>query len=449
VDPLSQARDGLRRSSVAAAVVVSLVAVACTASRNAGGGAGPPVGPPADAGPIPHVRPGGAPTLRAAISRLCVTPSVPGGTPASGSLPPDLDAIAHDVEIARGHSYVRQPRADAITDQEMDRRLAESFAAYYPKRQYERRTVAWRTIGVIGGSDDLYRAYRAFFEGQVVGFYDPETGELVYLGSGDLGFAERFTLAHELTHALDDQIFDLKRLDVLTARCQDERAEAALGLVEGSAQYFAAVTVAQDPQVDLGDLLATIGDSMRSQQPPAGVPPFLNELELWPYVSGEAFVASLVSAGGTDAVDAAFRRFPTSTEQLIHPELFPSDRSRPVSIPDITSRLGPRWGDLDAMTIGEEWVLAMLGLRLDRSTAEDAAAGWSGGGYRAFTDGNDVVVVMTTAWDTVTDADAFAGALRRWSGGSTVPDISITRSTVTAVFATAPATLAAAMSALG
>jgi hypothetical protein len=57
--------------------------------------------------------------------------------------------------------------------------------------------------------------------------------------------------------------------------------------------------------------------------------------------------------------------------------------------------------------------------------------------------------VMTTAWDTVTDADAFAGALRRWSGGSTVPDISITRSTVTAVFATAPATLAAAMSALG
>jgi hypothetical protein len=306
-----------RRLGVAA---VLLTIVACTTTSRGTGVPSQPVSPlPPSVTDIPHVEPGGAPTLRAAIAKLCMPPSIPGGRPASGSLPADLEEIAHQLETARGHTFTTPPVAEAITGQEMDRRLAESFAAYYPKRLYDRRTFAWRTIGVIGPDDDLYHAYSAFFAGEVVGFYDPETGELVYLGSGDLGFSERFTLAHELTHALDDQVFDLTRLDALSTSCQDERGEAALGLVEGSAQYFAAVTMAQDPQIDLTDLLAALADSLTSGEPPAGVPPFLDALELWPYVDGEAFVAYLAAAGGTGAVDQAFERFPVSTEQVIHP----------------------------------------------------------------------------------------------------------------------------------
>jgi hypothetical protein len=429
------------RRAAAAGAVVLVASAACTASRAPIGATAP--AEPTAIGPVPHVRPGAAPTLRAAISRLCVPASVPTGTPATGSLPPDLDAIAHDVEVARGHAFVTPPRAEAITDAEMDRRLAESFTAYYPKRQYERRTIAWRTLGVIGPQDDLYRAYRAFFRGQVVGFYDPETGELVYLGSGDLGFTERFTLAHELTHALDDQIFDLKRLDRLTSRCQDERAEAALGLVEGSAQYFAAVTVANDAGIDVGGLLASIGESLRLQGPPAGVPPFVDALETWPYVDGETFVATLVADGGTGAVDEAFRRFPVSTEQVIHPDASGTEPPRVVSIPNAAATLGPRWGDLDAMTIGEEWIRAMLGLRLDASTAAAAAAGWDGGAYRAFSDGRDVVVVFRTAWDGTAEARGFEVAMQTWTAGSDLTRVTLSGTDVTVVFATAAAPLAA------
>jgi hypothetical protein len=432
----------LRRPVVAASL---LALTACTIGS---GGATPaPTGARVHVGPIPHVEPGGAATLDRAIARLCIAPRIPGGTPASGALPPDLDAIARQVETARGHPYVTPPHAEAISDQEMDRRLAESFAAYYPKRQFDRRSVAWRTIGVIGPQDDLYRAYETFFQGQVVGFYDPETGELVYLGAGELGFGERFTLAHELTHALDDQIFDLTRLDDLTARCRDERAEAALGLVEGSAQYFAAVAVAQGG-VDLADLLATLADSLRTSQAPAGVPPFVDALQVFPYLDGELFVADLAASGGTAAVDDAFRRFPASTEQVIHPERFPRDRPRPVSIPDLTGDLGSRWGDLDAMTIGEEWLRAMLTLRLDTGDADAAAAGWDGGGYRAFSDGRHAVVALRTAWDSDEDADAFAEALRRWSAGSDLVRVETDGPDVTAVFADAPEPLNEASAAL-
>ena len=74
------------------------------------------------------------------------------------------------------------------------------------------------------------------------------------------------------------------------------------------------------------------------------------------------------------------------------------------------------------MQIGESWLASMLELRLETSVADAAAAGWDGGIYRAFTDGTDAVVVVTTAWDAEADADAFAQALREWfeAGGQRV-----------------------------
>jgi hypothetical protein len=427
-----------RRSALIGLIVVALASGACTAASTVDEpGAASSAG--ADGAlRLPTVRPGGAPTLRDAVAELCVPISTPTGTPASGELPPELAAIAQQVEQARGHDFTTPPAAEAISNEEMDRRLRESFEAYYPKDLYDRRTFAWRTIGVIPDDADLHKAYREFLTGGVVGFYDPETGELVYQGSGDLGFTERLTLAHELTHALDDQTFDLKRLDALTTACQDERFAGALALVEGSAQYFSAASVAENPDVSLGDLLDAIAQAATSGSAPEGVPPFLYAINVWPYSGGMSFVGTLAGrADGGRAIDRAFERFPVSTEQIIHPERYPSDRPVPVDIPDITGALGPKWGDLDAMTIGEEWLRAMLELRLDGDTAAAAAAGWDGGGYRSFTDGKDVVVVLRTAWDTPEDAAAFADALASWGAtDAVVPKLERDGTDVTAVFAT-------------
>ena len=432
-----------------ASVVALVVLAACTVGGGSGHHGTPPSGSTGGyAVPIPHVAPGGAPTLQVAIAKLCVAPPPTHGKPAAGTLPPDLVSIAQAVEQARGHRYTHYPPATEVSNAQMDRRVLKNFRQTTSREADDRRTVAWRTIGVIGPGDDLYKAYRAFTTGQVVGYYDPETGALVYLGSGSLDFSERFTLAHELTHALDDQTFDLTRLDPLTAHCQDERAQAALGLVEGSAQYFAAVAVAQNPSIDLSDLLKAIADAASSGNPPAGVPQFVFDQQLWPYSTGETFVASLVGSGGTTAVDNAFEHFPVSTEQVIDPATYPADKPVPVSIPDLTGSLGPQWGDLDAMTVGEEWLRGMLALR--DGVSSDAATGWSGGGYRAFADGHDVVVVLRTRWDAQDRAATFASALQEWSAGRTpAPAISSSGDEVTAVFGTSASAIATASKALG
>jgi len=434
------------------ALTVGLTAAACTSDpvTPIDHSGSPAVGSQAAAGlQIPAVTPGGAASAAGAIKALCVPSSAPTGTPASGTLPPELAQIADQVATARGHEFETPPTAEAITNQEMDRRLQESFQAYYPKDLYDRRTFAWRTIGVIPPDADLHEAYRAFLTGQVVGFYDPETGELVYLGSGDLGFSERLTLAHELTHALDDQTFDLTRLDALVNTCQDERASAALGLIEGSAQYFSAASVAENPDLSLSDVIDAIAQAAAGGSAPEGVPPFLYAISVWPYVDGMSYVGTLAGNGGTDAVDAAFERFPVSTEQVIHPERS-SDRPSAVDVSDLTGALGKDWGDLDAMTIGEEWLRAMLALRLDASVAADAAAGWDGGVYRALTDGTDVVVVLRTAWDSEPDAAAFASAVQEWSAAGD-PAAAVTQdgTDVTAVFATSKDARDTAVAALG
>ena len=305
--------------------------------------------------------------------------------------------------------FLREVVVQPVSAEEIAGKLEGAFDETYPKEFYDRRSVAWQTLGVIPRDVDIREALLAFQTGQVVGFYNPVDGELVYRADGDLDLVERVTLAHELTHAIDDQHFDLSRIDGVAARCRDEAFQAALGAVEGSAQFFSIRLLFEFPPAD-GDF-SGLGEGGGM---PDGVPPFMVDLQLWPYTAGQAFITELEARGGVDEVDEALRTFPTTTEQILHPERYPDDVPSRLDVPDLSDALGDGWGDLDVMQVGEAWLAAMLGLRLDPATAEAAAAGWDGGLYRAFTDGDDAAVVLTTAWDSRADADAFEQAVREW-----------------------------------
>src|SRR5205085_8529066 len=134
----------------------------------------------------------------------------------------------------------------------------------------------------------------------------PETGRLVYLGQDPLSPLSHVILAHELTHAIDDQHFNLDRLDQLVTSCADEREAAALGAVEGSAQFFS-FEVARDfltPQQ-----LAEVGTESAGAPTP-NVPPFIAQMQQWPYQAGLSFISALDASGGTSAVDRALQHLP-------------------------------------------------------------------------------------------------------------------------------------------
>jgi hypothetical protein len=432
------------KRSAAALFCLALGAVACPSSSDAVSTTPTTsVSGPSMSGP--SVAAGGAPTAAAAIRKLCVAPAgsagathsgAPSGAAPPAATPPQIAEIEHEVEQVRGLTYEHPVAVESVTADEMQRRVEDEFDTTYPAEYYDRRNAAWRTIGVIPPDSDLREALRAFLGGQVIGFYDPDSKELVYEGSGDLGLEERLVLAHELTHALDDQHFDLRRLDDLAARCRDEASQAALGLIEGNAQFVATGVLERFPTGDLGDALRALLQGAGEQPDLSGVPPFVQSLEIWPYTAGLTFVSRIAMGRGGAAVDEAFRHSPTTTEQVIHPELYPTDVPSAVDVPDLSGDLGPTWGDLDAMDVGEEWLDAMLRLRLDGATADAAATGWDGGVYRAWTDGNDVAVVMDTAWDSVDDATAFASAVTSWAGGDGATSVHSDGNHVMLAFAT-------------
>ncbi|MDP9342985.1 MAG: hypothetical protein M3Q23_13040 [Actinomycetota bacterium] len=409
------------------AVALLLLAAACTGSGTLGPFGSPAASPAASrqppvthrptatAPPGPTATPVPVPTgpgsAADALRRLCVRPPAPKESPATpGPAPSAIQQVEQEVQQVRGFQYLRPVAVDAVTHDQLVQGLEAPFGHDFPAGLLSRRTRVWQLIGVIPADVGLRDAYRSFLSGQVIGYYDPGSGQLVFLGTTDPSAAERLTLAHELTHADDDQHFDLSRLNPLENHCQDEALMAATGAVEGSAQFFSfAVARRFFSPADLISLgLGGGGGST------AGVPPFVQTLALWPYLDGLNFITAMDARGGLAAVNHALQDFPVSTEQVMHPDRYPSDTPAPVDIPDLGPSLGPGWRDLDVMQVGEEWLKAMLALRLAAADAADAAAGWDGGLYRAWTDGPHVAVVLSTRWDSPADADEFAAAASRW-----------------------------------
>ena len=383
----------------------------------------------------------GAESSAAVRTRLCVRPPAPKPTPAqAGPAPQAIAQAEQEVQQVRELRYLHPVAVDPVTHRQLVTGLDQSFDHSYPVGLMGRRSLAWQAIGVLPKGSSLRADVHAYLSGQVIGYYDPSSGQLVFIGSDNPSPVERLTLAHELTHADDDQHFHLKRLNGIENACADERMMAALGAVEGSAVYFS-LQVAQTffTPGDLAKLAFGGGGS-----PPGDVPPFVQTLETWPYIDGPRFIRALRDAGGIDGVNAALRRFPESTEQVIHPEKFPNDRPVDVQVPDLGPALGSGWRDLDVMDVGEEWLRAMLALRLDSAQAASAADGWGGAQYRAWTDGTHVAVLLETAWDTGPDATQFLAALGRWiqPGDAAAAGRTTDPRRVVAVFASDRATLA-------
>jgi hypothetical protein len=392
---------------------------------------------PSAASPTP--RPAGRVGPRSASEALAALCRVPIARPPkeaepSGPTPLAIAEVERQTSSVRGLRFLHPVPIEAVTPEEIDRRLASSIERSLPGEAVGRRTRAWQVIGVIPADVSIREAIERFATGQVIGFYSPQTGRLVFTGTEDPDGLERFTLSHELTHALDDQHFHLERTERMRAHCHDEAASAAAGAIEGSATFFS-LEYARE-HLSLSDLESLLG-GLAEVPSTTGVPPFIVAIETWPYSAGQAFTAARDASGGTEAVNESLTHLPSTTEQILHPEAYPQDRPTAVDVPDYGPVLGTGWADLDVMEVGEAWLSAMLALRLDQGAAAEAAAGWDGGIYRAWSREDRTAVVLATAWDSEDDAAEFAAAMGRWIAGGARPGFSVaTGSTVTTVFAT-------------
>jgi hypothetical protein len=272
-----------------------------------------------------------------------------------------------------------------------------------------------KAFGLLPADASLADLYIKLLGSQVAGLYSPTDKALYVVSrSGGIGPAQKTTFAHEFTHALQDQNFDIGSLS-LDEIGHGDQSLARLSLVEGDATLLMTLWQIKNlSQADLGQLLAeAAGDP--GTQVLLDAPPVLRESLLFPYTSGLSFVQGLQAGGGWEAVNAAFRKPPASTEQILHPEKYASGEAPiAVTIPaDLATRLGSGWKVTSEDTNGEFQLAAWLRTNsaIDAATANAAAAGWGG-------DRIDLVegpagawgVILKTVWDRDADAVQFEKA---------------------------------------
>jgi hypothetical protein len=336
------------------------------------------------------------------------TPSV--GQPAPPEVLSALHRIEDSVVIIRGLT----PKSDVpivfLDKEQLRQYFQESFDREYSPEERVQDQKLLGYIGLIPRDFDLPTFLVDLLGEQVVGFYDDEKKHMALIGEAtELSPDERVTFAHEFTHTLQDQHYDLRQLNPPDTE-NDDQSLAVQALVEGDAVLLMGLWANQNlNRQELEQASQGGGDDRALRQAPL----VLRTELLFPYTEGVRFVRMLYDAGGFAAVDQAYRKPPSSTEQILHPEKYRDGHEPvPVEILPTNQLLGENWADVSSNTLGELDLRILIEQFTDRQTATRAATGWGGDRYRLVErqDGQ-LGFILKTAWDTTGDADEFASGL--------------------------------------
>jgi hypothetical protein len=311
------------------------------------------------------------------------------------------------IEVLRGAPFNERPVVVALSEAEFVARVENDLEADFDEfpEDVEMDTVIQRAIGFIQPDQTSDEVLREFLAAGVLGFYDPETKELVVRQVSELDLLTKSTIIHELTHAYDDQHFDLDRPE-LDDDDFTERSWTLAALAEGSASHVETVWV--------NTLSAVERSALQEQEANFGDPGMFASfdfayllLQVSVYIEGEPYIDSLVADGGYDALDTAFAELPLTSEMVMERDT--KIDTLPVEVP-----VPPADGDVVWEGVGGQVVLDSLFSGTFTATG-DAATGWGGDAmvfYRA--DGQSCMrwdIVMDTAAD---ESELVAG-LRQWT----------------------------------
>lgn len=385
-----------------------------SSSPTTAGGQGAPVPTTVSTyGPIP---------LSVAASGGNGAPGAPGaGTPGVATAPAanelsSLERAAAElrpfVEREAGHTFKGPVPVRIVSGAQFSSRLAQLNPL--PRGQAaEQLEGVFRALGIIPPTVNLETELQKFTRVEGAAFYDPVAKELVARSLEPTPYL-RSVLVRELTRALDDQWFGIRRPALDAA---PESREGLKALVDGDARR------ARDRFV------ASLSSDERSQaeaeaqrvadQLPKDIDPAVLLRFTYPATLGAKLVDALYSAGGRARLDSALTRPPTTSEQIFFPERYLAGEeavavAEPASDGTVESR----------GRLGHIGLLLMLKQAIDPDTAGRAAQGWGGDSYTSWRQGDLTCVRATVVADTAQDTTELADALGKWAAARPGAEVS-------------------------
>jgi len=365
--------------------------------------------------------------------RLCLIALaglVVGASPAGQETGAKLVQIADDLvwQVAKLRNLEpKAPIEKAVsTREDITRFMLERIEEEYEEKDIRREEWLLKKLGVVPPDLDLKEFTVKLLTEQVAGFYDSRKKKLFIADWLPLMFQQP-TMVHELTHALQDQHYDLDRILKRNAELDnDDRILAQTAIIEGDAvavmmEYLLRPMGRKFIEIDLG-LLLQLEDIGVPSDLLKNAPDFLKEQLTFPYQYGAVFMQKVLADDAAwSAVDRIYSDMPTSTEQILHPEKYLDDRDEPsvLEFEDPAAKLGKSWKLGYKNIFGEFAFYLLLKHHATEGEAKGAAAGWDGDQICVFEkqDLDQRAVFGWSVWDSAEDAEEFYLAMVKWMRG--------------------------------
>jgi hypothetical protein len=291
---------------------------------------------------------------------------------------PRVDEIAQAVQTERGVLFEHPVHVDFLSEEEFkaDVTASEEELTDEDREELDQAESLFRALGLVEGEFDLFEEQNRLTGEGTLAYYDPET-ERVRVKGTEMTPALRVTLAHELTHALQDQFVDI---DEVREDLSVDDATRYRAVVEGDASNvedaYAADKLTAEEYQQYVDESSDTSDVDIDEVPPALVAFFQA-----PYAIGPAFDQIVKAKGGSTALNALLREPPTTDRQLLDPRAY-FDRT---SATDVDTPPVPEGAE--AIDDGEfgalEWYVVMAS-RIDPVQALDVIDNWAGDSYASY-----------------------------------------------------------------
>jgi hypothetical protein len=339
----------------------------------------------------------------------------------------DVSALSATGEILKTVSRLRElsiiepVKSGFKTHDQIEESVIKDLNENSTPEEFDASSKTLTKLGLIPPGFQLRDYMVKLLKEQIAGYYEPKT-KLFYLAAWLPISEQKTVMAHELTHALQDQHFNLRRFDKWPKGDSDAEL-AAHSLVEGEAtiimieysQEEGGVTLDVTKIPSLTDRMLQADDGSDSDKYPvlAAAPQVLKENLSFPYVYGVGFVQEVLKQRSWKTLDHCYEHLPSSSAQIIHPEKYLSgEEPIKIQIADLEPVLGHDWKRADQDINGEFGYMVLLEKFINKRQATMATSGWSGDRYALYENkqtGGSVLVQYST-WETANAAKQFFDA---------------------------------------
>ncbi|MCT9095644.1 Hvo_1808 family surface protein [Haloarchaeobius sp. HME9146] len=218
------------------------------------------------------------------------------------------------VEVLRNLEFKEPVTVSVITREQQRANSANGSTDSESKNRWNDQV--WEALFISDEQKNIEDEFGSVTGSAVLGYYAAGTNKVVMVSDDpDRLVINNATFVHELTHALQDQHFDIKRVQN-QAKTQDQQL-AANGLIEGEADYIEALYLERCTSGEWS-CVKTPGTESSGGSSDMNLGILVTIFQ--PYSDGPWYVHQLVQDGGWERVNNLWVNPPQTSSALIHPD---------------------------------------------------------------------------------------------------------------------------------